>query len=184
MTKAQTDRDLETALDIFQVGEAASGDRHAFDLLYRRWHPRLLRLASRLTGHPDQAQDVLQDAAVTIARDIHKLEDPSKFSAWAYTIIRRRAADHINKAIRLRKSERPVTARDTEISDDDLALRQALSQLPETDRLMLTLFYQDGLLGTEIAAALGIPLGTVKSRLFKARAKLKSIYMTTEGDVL
>ena len=47
---------------------------------------------------------------------------------------------------------------------------------------MLTLFYQDGFKGTEIAAALGIPLGTVKSRLFKARASLKSIYMTTEGE--
>lgn len=182
MTKAQTDRDLETALDIFQVGEAASGDRHAFDLLYRRWHPRLLQLARRLTGHPDQAQDVLQEAAMTIARDIHKLEDPSKFSAWAYTIIRRRAADHINKAVRQRKSERPVTATDTQISENDLALRQALSRLPDIDRLMLTLFYQDGFLGTEIAAALGIPLGTVKSRLFKARAKLKSIYTATEGD--
>ena len=184
MSQSEAHKDLEVALDIFQVGQAAAGDRRAFDLLYRRWHPRLLRLANRLTGHPDQAQDVLQDAAVTIARDIHKLEDPSKFSAWAYTIIRRRAADHINKAVRQRKSERLVTSTDIEISDDDLALRQALSQLPETDRLMLTLFYQDGFLGTEIAAAIGIPLGTVKSRLFKARSKLKTIYMTTEGDVL
>ena len=68
------------------------------------------------------------------------------------------------------------------MSDDDLALRQALSQLPETDRFMLTLFYQDGFKGSEIAAALGIPLGTVKSRLFKARRDLKSIYLATEGN--
>ena len=182
MSKAETDKELEAALDIFQVGQAAAGDRRAFDLLYRRWHPRFLRLASRLTGHPDQAQDVLQDAALTIARDIHKLEDPSKFSAWAYTIIRRRAADYINTAVRQRKSERPVTATDTELSEDDLALRQALSRLPEMDRLMLVLFYQDGFKGSEIAAALGIPLGTVKSRLFKARRDLKSIYLATEGN--
>ena len=182
MKQAEAHKDLEAALDIFQVGQAAAGDRRAFDLLYRRWHPRLLRLASRLTGHADQAQDVLQEAALTIARDIHKLQEPSKFSAWAYTIIRRRAADHINKAVQQRKHERAVTAEATEMSDNDLALRQALSQLPETDRLMLTLFYQDGFKGTEIAAALGIPLGTVKSRLFKARADLKSIYMTTEGE--
>ena len=182
MTKAQTDRDLETALDIFQVGEAASGDRHAFDLLYRRWHPRLLQLARRLTGHPDQAQDVLQEASMTIARDIHKLEDPSKFSAWAYTIIRRRAADYIDKAVRRRALEDRVLETPKETSEEDLALRQALAQLPDIDRLMLTLFYQDGFKGTEIAAALGIPLGTVKSRLFKARADLKSIYMATEGE--
>ena len=183
MSQDETDKDLEVALDIFQVGQAAAGDRRAFDLLYRRWHPRLLRLARRLTGHADQAQDVLQEAALTIARDIHKLQDPSKFSAWAYTIIRRRAADHINKAVRRRKSERTITTETTEMSEDDLALRQALLRLSDMDRLMLTLFYQDGFLGTEIAAALGIPLGTVKSRLFKARAHLKSIYSTTEGEL-
>ena len=115
-----TDKDLEVALNIFQVGQAAAGDR--------------------------------------------------------------RAADHINSAVRRRKRERAVTAETTEMSDDVLALRQALSCLPETDRLMLTLFYQDGFKGIEIAAALGIPLGTVKSRLFKARADLKSIYMTKEGE--
>ena len=99
MSQDETDKDLEVALDIFQVGQAAAGDRRAFDLLYRRWHPRLLRLARRLTGHADQAQDVL-----------HRFK------------------------------------------------------------------------GIEIAAALGVPLGTVKSRLFKARADLKSIYMTKEGE--
>ena len=99
MSQDETDKDVEVALDIFQVGQAAAGDRRAFDLLYRRWHPRLLRLARRLTGHADQAQDVL-----------HEFK------------------------------------------------------------------------GIEIAAALGIPLGTVKSRLFKARADLKSIYMTKEGE--
>ena len=106
MKQAEAHKDLEAALDIFQVGQATAGDRRAFDLLYRRWHPRLLRLASRLTGHADQAQDVLQEAALTIARDIHKLQEPSKFSAWAYTIIRRRAADHINKAVQQRKQQR------------------------------------------------------------------------------
>ena len=182
MTQNETHKNLEAALDIFQVGQAANGDRQAFDLLYRRWHPRFLKLARRLTKHPDQAQDVLQDAALTIAGDIHKLQDPSKFSAWAYTIIRRRAADYIDKAVRRRALEDRVLETPKETSEEDLALRQALAQLPEIDRLMLTLFYQDGFKGTEIAAALGIPLGTVKSRLFKARADLKSIYMASEGE--
>jgi len=181
VTLSDKQKELEAALDAFQVAEAASGSQVAFDLLYRRWHPRLFRLACRLTGNTEDARDVLQDAALTIARDLHKLRDPSKFSAWAYTIVRRRTADYIHKAVRQRDlSQETVDVVD--VAEEALSLKQALSQLSETDHLMLVLFYQDGFRGIEIAAALGIPLGTVKSRLFKARDRLKSIYIETEGD--
>ena len=122
MKQTEVHKNLEAALDIFQVSQAAAGDKRAFELLYRRWHPRLLRLANRLTGHPEQARDVLQNAAMTIARDIHKLQDPSKFSAWAYTIIRRRAADFINKAVRQRELENQVSFTQTVASEEDLSL--------------------------------------------------------------
>ena len=67
VSQAEAHKDLEAALDIFQVGQASAGDPRAFDLLYRRWHPRLLRLARRLTGHADQAQDVLQLSLIHIS---------------------------------------------------------------------------------------------------------------------
>jgi RNA polymerase sigma-70 factor (ECF subfamily) len=176
-------RQLRAALDAYQVGLAAEGDAQAFDLLYRRWHPQLLRFAHRLTGNADEARDVMQEAALTIARDIHKLREPERFSAWAYTIVRRRAADHIDRSVRARKIVSEVPDLETELGPDTkISLRQALAHLPETDRLMLTLFYVEGLRGTEIAAALGIPLGTVKSRLFTARQKLKTIYEAEIGD--
>lgn len=175
---------LTDALDAYQAGLAADGDERAFDLLYRRWHPKLLRLAIRLTRNPDEARDVMQDAALTMARDIRKLKDPARFSAWACTIVRRRTADHIDKAVRRRAgeadgadnfgAERPFGP------DVALSLKQALARLPETERLMLNLVYLDGFRGHEIAAALGIPLGTVKSRLFKARLTLKTFY--NQGD--
>ena len=183
MTQTEKQSQLHAALDLYQVGLAADGDVRAFDLLYRRWHPKLLRLAVRLTGNMDEGRDVMQEAALTISRDIHKLRDPARFSAWAYTIVRRRAADHIDRAVR---SRRAVSKLEPHISDapaeETVSLRQALSRLPDVDRLMLTLFYVDGLRGTEMAAALGIPLGTLKSRLFTARKKLKDIYDTKEGN--
>jgi len=188
VTQADKQTQLSEALDIYQAGLAMDGDKRAFDLLYRRWHPKLLKLAYRLMGNPDEARDVMQDAALVIARDIHKLRDPARFSAWAYTILRRRAADYIDRAVRNRKAQESKAATDQgpaaagHDTEAAMTLRQALSQLPEADRLMLTLFYVDGLKGTEMAAALGVPIGTVKSRLFKARAKLKNIYETTEGD--
>lgn len=171
------------ALDVYQADLAAQGDVKAFDGLYRRWYPKLLRFAGRLMGNPDEARDVMQEASLTIARDIHKLREPEQFSAWAYTIVRRRAADHIKQAMRSRKLIAELPEPETVKSPErGLSLRQALAHLPETDQLMLTLFYVEGLRGTEIAAALGIPLGTVKSRLSTARRKLKTHYETNIGE--
>ncbi|MGB6317626.1 MAG: sigma factor-like helix-turn-helix DNA-binding protein, partial [Litorimonas sp.] len=83
--------------------------------------------------------------------------------------------------VRRRAGERDLPERDpVPPPGTDLALRQALDGLPETDRLMLELFYVDGFRGREIADALGVPLGTVKSRLFRAREALKTHYM--KGD--
>lgn len=183
MADKDKQNELKAALDIYQVGLAADGDARAFDLLYRRWHPQLLRFAYRLTGNPEEARDVMQEAALTIARDIHKLREPERSSAWAYTIVRRRAADHIKRSVRVRKLLSELPEPETGIgTETQFSLRQALARLPVSDRLMLTLFYVEGLRGTEIAAALGIPLGTLKSRLFNARRKLKNIYEVEIGD--
>lgn len=176
-TQQSRQAQLGDALDSYQAGLASEGDARAFDLLYRRWHPKLLRLATRLTRNPDEAQDVMQEAALTMARDIRKLKDPARFSAWACTIVRRRTADHIDKAVRRRAVEADTPVRDVPPGPEAaLSLKQALAQLPETERLMLKLAYLDGFRGPEIAAALGIPIGTVKSRLFKARHALKAVY--------
>lgn len=180
--------ELDNALDNLQAALAIEGDKRAFTLLYKRWHPRFLRFACRLSGNPEDGRDILQDAAVTIASNIHKLKDPARFSAWAYTIIRRRGADHISANIRRRQlhsnlSERADTIASRNEAETyqirDLNLKQALDQLADTDRLLLTLFYLDGLTGAEMAAAMGVPLGTIKSRLFNARKKLHAYMHTT-----
>lgn len=181
MSNPQTDMTLRQTLDAYQAGLASSGDRAAFEALYRRWHPKGLRLAQRLTRNSVDARDVMQDAALTIARDISKLRDPARFSAWAYTIVRRRSADFIDRAVRRREGEADSLDRAADLGPDAaLSLRDALAKLPEVDRLMLELFYRDGFKGREIADALGLPLGTVKSRLFAARQRLKAIH--TKGD--
>lgn len=175
------------ALDDYQAALACSGDLHAFELLYKRWHPRFLRFAYRLVGNKDLAQDIIQDAAITIAKNIGQLQDPTCFSSWAYTIIRRRAMDTLKKTIRHRKIKEeienhpfPTISLDT---DDILTLKQALTTLNKDDQILLTLFYLDDLNGPELSAAMNIPIGTLKSRLHAARAKVKKIYDTTNhGD--
>ena len=180
MTSTDGHKTVTDALDAYQAALAASGDRRAFDLLYKRWHPKLMRFALRQTGNTEAAKDVMQESAMAIAKNIHRLSDPHRFSAWAYTIVRRRAADHINRLVKDRDKMDALSRSDVQAPapdmDNSLSLKQVLSKMPANDRLLLTLFYVDGLKATELSAAMGIPLGTVKSRLFAARAKLKSIY--------
>lgn len=166
----------DRALSRLLAAQAMEGDRAAFDELYRLWHPSLSRLAQRLTRDRDLAQDVMQDAALTIARNISKLATAESFGAWAYTIVRRRAADQIKSRVKQRDSltvlENQPTAQSERQNYSDLYA--ALADLPDTDRLLLTLFYVEGLTGPELAAALGIPVGTVKSRLFAARQSVRT----------
>ncbi len=187
MTRKSKDARILNALDDYQATLAAGGDRKAFELLYKRWHPKLLRFAYRQTGEAEAAHDVMQNAALTMAKDIYRLKDPSAFSAWAYTIVRRRAADFVKSNVRARKVqselERQPEPESSADSEEALTLKQALQDLPDADQQLLTLFYVDGMKIAEIAAGLRIPAGTVKSRLFTAREKLKSIYEVTEEGI-
>ena len=187
MAQERPHKNVTKALDSFQAARARDGDRRAFELLYKRWHAPLLRFAIRQTGNAEAAKDVMQDAALAIARNIHRLKDSEMFSSWAYTIVRRRAADHISANIKDRAlkssfaEEARVAAPNQSVTS--LALRQGLAQLPEEQRLLLTLFYVEGLTGPELSAAMGLPVGTIKSRLFAAREHFKTIYETPpKGD--
>ncbi len=180
MSSELSHKKVSKALDSFQAAKAISGDSRAFELLYKRWHAPLLRFAYRQMGHPESAKDVMQDAALAMAKNIHRLNDPDMFSSWAYTIVRRRAADHISANIKdraLKSSfEQEAQTAASDQTGTSLALRQGLAQLPEDQRLLLTLFYVEGLTGPEMSAAMGVPVGTIKSRLFAAREHLKSLY--------
>ena len=162
---------------------AKAGDRDAFARLYIAWHPKLLRFALRRCGNPELARDAMQDAALTMARNIHRLKDPSSFSPWAYTIVRRRVADRL-------RARPPITDElDNELAEDisnlppedRISLHQVLAKLAQEDRLLLKLFYIDGLTGRELSAALGVPAGTIKSRLHRIREEFKSHYIS-HGD--
>ncbi len=177
--------DLSQALDCYQTMLAIEGDRRAFELLYTRWHPRLLRYAIRLMGDQELGQDVMQDAAMAISGNIHRLKDANLFGPWAYTIVRRRAADQIKTQTKIRQMNTDIAAQpETEAHssmEDHLTLTQVLQTLPNADRDLLTLSYVYGMANGEIATCLSIPLGTVKSRLFAARQKLKNAYIQ-QGD--
>ncbi|MCZ6507607.1 MAG: sigma-70 family RNA polymerase sigma factor [Acidobacteria bacterium] len=179
----------EQILDELLVLECQNGDRAALELLVERWQPRLLRLARRLT-QGDEAGEAVQEAWLAIVRGLGRLEDPARFGTWAYRIVAFKCADWIRQRQRGRRMEQRVTAQpqpvaskigvaetgadETGAEGDIAALRVALRRLAPSHRAILEMHYLDELPVAEIAAVLGIPIGTVKSRLFHARKRLRA----------
>ncbi|MBX9792520.1 MAG: sigma-70 family RNA polymerase sigma factor [Pirellulales bacterium] len=166
------------------VLRAQAGQRDAIGLLVRHWHDRLLRHARRSTGPADAALDVMQESWIEICRGLHRLEDPARFGPWAYRIVTRRSARWVGQQQRRRQveqaqaSEQGEPARepdDIARSDTADAVRAALRRLPAEQQAILELRYVEDLGIEQIATALDIAPGTVKSRLFHARQHLRNI---------
>ena len=178
------DKARERVIDELLVMRCQEGGREAFELLVRRWQRRLWQYARRLTGDSDVAWDVTQETWLAILRQIRKLSDPAWFAAWAYRIVRNKCADHARKAGRRRKLAETLAGRQRaggnpprEAPGD--AVARAVRRLPTDQQELLTLKYGADLNIIEIALVLGIPAGTVKSRLYNAREQLRRIL---EGD--
>lgn len=177
----------ERILDEYLVAAARSGDAHAFDLLVARWQPRLIAHAVRLTGRRDGAQDVVQESWLEIARGLARLRDDRAFPAWAYRIASRRCAAMIHG---LQRDREISAALEVGADDDGPAdavegasesdrLRAAVRALPPEQRAAIALFHFEELSVAEVAVALDVPTGTVKTRLMHARRKLRAVL---EGD--
>jgi RNA polymerase sigma factor (sigma-70 family) len=174
-------REVGEVFDEMLVLYAQAGHREALERLARRWRPRHLSHARRLLGSGDRAADAVQDAWISIVRGIWQLKEPDRFPAWSYAIVTRRCQDLMRRVARENVVPLPDDIEDTNPSGADGMgdLRAGLSSLPRDQRAAISLFYADGFGVTEIAEALGVPAGTVKSRLFHARRTLRR-YLT--GD--
>jgi len=161
---------------------AVAGDADAFEALYRNWHSRLQRYALFLLGNAEDARDVTQLTAIAIARNIHRLNEPASFAPWAYTILRRRAADYISREQKQRALAESMSREGHQevphVADTEgFQWLDLIGSLGAVDREILTAYYVD----KDIAGCFAIPRGTVKSRLHSARARLKAAYKQIEG---
>lgn len=176
-----------TADDIYNellVLRSQDGDAEALEKLIHRWSPRLLRHAYRLTSDRHVAADAAQEAWVAIMRGLSRLDDPARFPAWAYRITTFKCADWIRRHTRDRARLKNDIQRQRDLdnradrpeqsSDEVELLRQEMQKLSSDHYAVLSLHYLDGLSVVEIAVALNIRPGTVKSRLHHARQQLKT----------
>ena len=169
-------------LDEYLAASARAGDRQAFAQLTKRWQPKLLSHAYRLTGESETARDIVQDGWGDIVKGLPRLDDTTAFPAWAYRIISRRAADAIRKSQRHRKINQAYASElktqplvSTPTKPDHTPLRHAIAALPPKQRAAIALFYLEDFSVAQTAVALSVPVGTVKTRLMKARQTLRAV---------
>ena len=146
------------------------GDERALATLLQRYRSRLMIHAQRILARPDLAADAVQEGFIKIARELPNLSDPSCFRAWAYRIVTNQALDALRKE--KRHSNLPVVDQQ-ETVESPIDLDAAWIRLPRADRMLLALRYRDEMTIQEIGLSLGIATGTVKSRLFAARKRLR-----------
>jgi RNA polymerase sigma-70 factor (ECF subfamily) len=168
-------------LDEYLVASAKAGDRRAFELLAGRWHRKLIAHAWRLTGDAEGARDAAQEGWMEIVRGMGRLQDERAFPSWAYRIVSRRCARQIDAAVRHRELAEAASAEPVPQDEgapgrplDDERLRAAVRALPRDQRAAVALFHFEEMSVAEVAVALNVPAGTVKTRLMHARRKLRA----------
>jgi RNA polymerase sigma-70 factor (ECF subfamily) len=134
----------------------------------------------RLTANREAAADVSQAAWLAIIRGIDRLHDPACFRRWVYRIVAFKAADWIRNRQQDRAFAGPLVIDPTDCratsnaqGDDIAAIRLAMTRLSMDQKLILSMFYLEEMPLAEIAEAMSVPLGTIKSRLHYARQALK-----------
>jgi RNA polymerase sigma-70 factor (ECF subfamily) len=174
------DKAASRALDSFLAASARTGDRKALALLYKRWNGKLIAHAWRLLGDPEASRDAVQDGWIEIVRGLPRLTDTAAFSAWAYRIVSRRCARAIGRKVRDRRLEEGLgTDPQPGTPSDTVSLRRAIADLPAEQSAAIALFHLEDMSVAEVAVALNVPAGTVKTRLMHARRKLRA---ALEGD--
>jgi len=170
-------------LDGALVLEYQAGNIEALTSLVKRWHKIFCKKAFWIVKDSDVAKDIAQDSWNTIINNIEKLKDPNRFGSWALRIVYNKSIDVINAENRKRikddayKYEQKLFENGEENNSELLKYRllETIKTLPEHQQNVIKLFYIQDYTLKEIADILNISVGTVKSRLFHAREKLKLI---------
>ena len=173
---------LEEPRDEELVRRFLSGDRAAFVALVERHERRVYNLALRMTGREEDARDATQDALLTVLKKLSSFRGEAAFTTWLHRVTVNACYDLLRKRQRaplldLGEDDRPPLepspAPDhADTSDLSIDVQQALSRVPDDFRVVMILHHVQDLPQEEVAAILGIPVGTVKSRLHRGRIAL------------
>lgn len=177
------DRRAEEAALLVRIREQ---DERAIEALYERYSGPLYSLAYQVTGGDRFAQDVVQEVFVAVWKNAGRF-DPARgsLSSWLFALARHKAIDLVRREANVRRHTADVDLELEEAADDvdqeawrrvrRDAVRAAMTELPEAQRVALEMAFFGGLTHVEVSEALGIPLGTAKTRIRTALLRLRDI---------
>jgi RNA polymerase sigma-70 factor (ECF subfamily) len=177
----------ERNIDQTLVERVQQGDKSAFDILVLKYQSKIIQLVNRYVHDPDEAMDVAQEAFIKAYRAIGRFRGDSAFYTWIYRIAINTAKNHLVASGR-RPPTGDIDAQDAEQYEGATGLREyatpegmilkdeiekpvasAIDELPDELKTAITLRELEGLSYEEIAQAMECPIGTVRSRIFRAR---------------
>ncbi len=181
----------QTGADEALVARARAGDLVALEELFNRYRNQVFSLAYRMTGNPSDAEDLCQEIFLQVMRKVGSFEGRSSFSTWLYRVAMNRSRDYLRRKKRSPEllsqegdpPERHEPHRATSGGLESVAIsseaqrlvQEALMELPVSLRAPLVLHELEGMQYQEVASLLQLPVGTVKSRIFRARIKLAEV---------
>jgi RNA polymerase sigma-70 factor (ECF subfamily) len=176
------------------IERCRSGDREAFDELVRRYERQAYNLAYRLSGNYDDASDVVVEAFVRVFQGLHTFRGEAHFGTWLHRVVvntfldmRKRSKGRQNVSLeeqleldgdtltRQIEDTAPGPEELVEKEEREEVLQRAIAQLPPERRILIVLYHFENLSYEEIAQMLNLPVGTVKSRLNRARLALREL---------
>jgi len=181
------------------IADCLAGRTEAFGDLVRRYQDRLFNAVVRVVDNADDAQDAVQDAFINAYQSLGSFKGDAEFYTWLYRIA-------FNTAISLKRKRRPAVSLgpgpdgeagldpadpaaeagpgvELERSEEEVLLQAALARLSPEHRVVLVLKDIDGMKYEEIALVLDVPIGTVRSRIHRARVELKELLDPILGDL-
>jgi len=177
--------------DFSLIQRFIEGDESTFKTLVQRHKDKIRNIIYLTLNSSDAVDDIAQDVLITIYKHLKSFRFESQFSTWLYRITVNKCKDHLRK-VRIRSifgpmndgDEEPVYIPSTEHKDISEIVNKAISKLPEKLRLPLLLKDIEGLSYQEIADAVGCEIGTVKSRIFRAREGLREFLKPYEQELM
>ncbi|MCI4568319.1 RNA polymerase sigma factor [Lysobacter sp. CFH 32150] len=174
------------------MGRIAAEDMGSFETLYRLYHPRLMRFLAGMTRRPALAEEILDDTMLVVWRKAHTYYPNAKVSTWIFAIAYRQALQALRKVDDAVEAEaEPHTESmqagpDIELQQHEVRARlvQALMALSAEQRAVIELTYYLGYACREIAQIMDCPVDTVKTRMFYARRRLKTLLGTNLEEAI
>lgn len=184
---------LSAVVDCELVARAISGREDSFEELVRRYQRPIAAYVYRMVGDYDAALDLTQEVFIKVYSSLSRYRSEFKFSTWIYKIAHNSAVDHLRKHSTREQSlmnefdgeqrERPIESRrlspeqESERSERRAEIEQVVRQLPSCYKELIVLRHSHDLSYDEIADVTGLPLGTVKNRLFRARELMRQQFV-------